>query len=257
MPQYRIVALGVLACLLGSAPVCAEKLVLGADPWCPMICADAPDKPGFMVEAAQIALARHGYQVEYRNMPWSRALQYAESGQIDGLLAANHKREAIVILPEQAYFWSVMGYALHQRHPALPDLSDASLDGLHFQLIQDYDYAGTTPLGPWLAEHPRQVNYNTGTEPLPRMLDMIMRGRGDITLDNLAVLQYSLRQQNLQDSFTTAPISERYKTYISLSRRHPEAEHIAQLLSQEMQRMREDGELKQLLLRYGVTAPLY
>lgn len=251
------VVFSLLSHWLPVTPALAEQIVLGADPWCPMICAELPGQPGFMVEAAQMALAPHGYEVEYRNLPWSRALIEAESGRIDGLFAANQKRERIVILPEHAYFWSVMGYAQHRRREQIKDLSGPSLVGLNFQLIQDYDYAGTTPLGPWLSAHPDRVSYNRGSDPLPRMLGMIMLGRGDITLDNLAVLQYSLKQLNLQDSFHTAPVSEPYKTYIGISRRHPKARLIADLLSREMQAMREDGRLKRLLIKYGVTARLY
>lgn len=253
----RAVAIGLFFSGPGSAAAQDATLVLGADPWCPMVCADAPDSPGFMVEAAQQALARHGYRVEYRNMPWSRALVSVEQGKIDGLLGANHYREAIVILPEYSYFWSQMGYAQHMRQPQVKDLSDASLTGLHFQLIQDYDYAGTTPLGPWLSTHPQQVSYNKGTDLLPRMLNLIMRGRGDITLDNLAVLQYTLKSLNLQDSFYTAPVSEPNKVYIGISRRHPNAQQIAELLDREMLTMRENGQLQALLLKYGVTTTLH
>ena len=89
------------------------------------------------------------------------------------------------------------------------------------------------------------------------MLNLIMRGRGDITLDNLAVLQYTIKILNLQDSFYTAPVSEPNKVYIGISRRHPNAQQIAELLDREMLTMRENGQLQALLLKYGVTTSLH
>jgi polar amino acid transport system substrate-binding protein len=231
----------------------AEKLIIGADPWCPMICSEDPEHPGFMVEMAQKALAKHDYQVEFYNLPWSRALLWVEAGKIDGLFGANKSRESIVILPEAAYIISTPAYAVEKRLYGYTWQGDANLGNLRFELVQDMDYAGTTPLGPWLSAHPNQVTYNTGVNSLEKVLSKIHLNRGDITISNLAVLQYNLGKLGLTKHFNIGPIGTSNKAYISISRKHPKAQEIANLLNLEIPLMRKNGELKVILDRYHVN----
>lgn len=235
----------------GAQVAVADKLLLASDPWCPMICIDNAHGPGYVVEAVRLALAPHGYEVEYVNLPWSRALRSALDGEVDGLLSASVGEEQALVYSEHAYFLAVAGYALHKRRAPLKDLSEESLAGLRFLLIQDYDYS-VTPVGGWLKSHGEDVDYVKGDNALPRILNMIVRGRADIVVDDYEALRYNIGKLRFEGYFHVVPISKPVRFYITMSRRVPNAARVAGLLDQEFKAMREDGRLVELARKYGV-----
>ncbi len=60
--------------------VVAETITLIADEWCPYNCDPESDYPGYIVEIANAIYKVAGYQVQYQNVPWSRALKAVTEG---------------------------------------------------------------------------------------------------------------------------------------------------------------------------------
>ncbi|MDX1695915.1 MAG: ABC transporter substrate-binding protein, partial [Ketobacteraceae bacterium] len=58
-------------------------LSIRADRWYPMNGDPYAEKPGYMIELARLIMADHGYKVDYRILPWKRALKYVAKGRAD------------------------------------------------------------------------------------------------------------------------------------------------------------------------------
>ena len=92
MKGFGWVTSGLLAALLlGSACAQAETLVMEADVWCPVNCAQDAERPGIFIELATQIFAEAGIQVEYRVTNWARAVQDVRTGRANALVGAVHR----------------------------------------------------------------------------------------------------------------------------------------------------------------------
>lgn len=83
-----LITITLLSVMSLTKPVYAQdKLVFASDDWCPYVCNNTKDKPGFIVELVRQAFAMHGIEVEYKSMPFHKAIAAASKGEIDGVLA--------------------------------------------------------------------------------------------------------------------------------------------------------------------------
>jgi len=94
----------VCIALLGSVGVsghAADRIfTVAADPWCPFNCVPNSSRPGYMVDLLGLILKPHGFNVVYKVLPWNRAVANAETGEIDGVLAAGEDDATKLLSPK-------------------------------------------------------------------------------------------------------------------------------------------------------------
>ncbi|MFC3152046.1 substrate-binding periplasmic protein [Litoribrevibacter euphylliae] len=81
---------------------------MSAIDWCPQICPQTPDKPGYMVEMANDVFKHSDFDLEFEYVPWSRAIYRVKVGETDALLSPS-KDEA----PELRYHSEPLSYQTH------------------------------------------------------------------------------------------------------------------------------------------------
>lgn len=241
-----------LGCVFSAQASSQNQVVLASDPWCPKVCFDSSENPGYVVEAASFALSRHGYELKALELPWSRAIRSVENGTIDGLLTDPTGNTENIILPEHAYFYATAGYAIHNRvqHPQV--LSVRDLNKIRFKLIQDYDYS-LLPIYDDIIRNQGKAVYIKGNDSLHRILKLIVSNRADATIDDIEVLNYNIHKMSFSSVFHTLPISDPVRVYISISRKHPDAEKIARILSNEIHAMKLNGQMDSIMRKYLIT----
>jgi len=246
----------LFAFILASAPLAAEQeIIIGADIWCPYNCApENKDKPGFMVELAQIIFARHGIKVRYEVMPWSRAKIQVSLNKIQGLIAGtpsntqDQQPPLIFSQQEQARmqnsFFTLKGSRWQYQ-------GVASLANINLGVIQGYDY------GPLIQLHvntSKRVHIITGNDPLERLIQMMKWGRIDAILEDESVFKYQAQRLGFNRYRVAGkdgtPV-ESNNLYIALSPNDLSLEY-ARMLSQGMNDLRHSGELDVILARYGL-----
>lgn len=88
IPMFRVfhyLALSIVLC--SSVGARAEiPFSVVADPWCPFNCVDKDEKPGIMIELAQLALQKSGITVRYKNVNWARAGLMVMQGEANGIV---------------------------------------------------------------------------------------------------------------------------------------------------------------------------
>ncbi len=241
--------------LLSSQNVFGTTLILASDVWCPYVCDQAPESPGFIVEVAQQVFAQQGYQVKYQNLNWARAIQEARVGHIHGILGAFRGDAPDFIFPEQpiaavsSYFFTLKDNPW--RYSGLESLAQIKIGA-----IVDYDY-GDQALNRYLQRYKftYRVNLLSGNNlPLARGIQMMLNKRLDAFIETPPVFWYTSKAMGLAHHFKAAgPVHDQENIYIAFSPAHPLSEKYAQILNQGITRLKQSGEFQRLQQKYQLV----
>lgn len=255
---------GTLCCcwlaLAGSA-LRAEPLVLIGDEWCPYNCAEDNPQPGYLVDLLASIFKAEGLTVEYRVIPWTRAIKMVEEGQADLLLATTPDTTpdlplSVAVGEDRTCFFVPANSTWHYR-----DLAD--LQRQRLGVVQDYSYDGGGPLDAYIATSPAEdgrVLASSGANALQNNFNKLLAGRVDLVLENCNVGLYSLQRYGLREQIREAGSLAYYRgeLNIGLSPRNPQAARLTELIGRGLAERRASGELQRLLQPYGMQdwAPL-
>ncbi|MHA7878885.1 MAG: substrate-binding periplasmic protein [Saccharospirillum sp.] len=240
--------------VLGAAQ--AETLRLVADPWCPFNCTPGDDAPGFMIEIAERVFAEHGIAIEYHTLPWVRALLAVETGEYDAAVGASHAEAPQLVFPQQPQgrmrnvFWTLAD-SDWEYHGL------TSLERIQLAIIAGYGYSPQLEAYLRLGISTHRVTELFGETPLINGMLMLERGRVDALLEEASVFQYQMQHQGREGQFRIAgEVMEEAsfsEVYIAFSPELAQAEQYAEWLSDGTERLRQSGELGEILSRYGVS----
>jgi polar amino acid transport system substrate-binding protein len=251
----RNLLIALLLLVLFTGVVKAKTLVLAADLWCPYNCQPDSDKPGFMVEIARKIFVRHGIEVDYRLMPWSRAVQSTREGEFDAVIGATLNDAPGFVFPEleqgrmRTGLWAVP--AMPWRYRGMASLADVVLG-----VSAGYSYG--SQIDAYIAD-PLNQNYIHvlfGTDPLAQGLKMLSAGRIDVMVEDESVFRYYVEQHPVDENYVNAGVIDNPETdtnvYIAFSPAKPESARLAETLSRGIAELRASGELSSILQRYGL-----
>lgn len=154
-----------------------KTVVLGATDWCPYTCKSQADG-GIVTKYLTQVFKEHGIKLEVRFYPWIRAVKFARTGEIDGLLTAVRSEVPDLLLtniPTMNYQTCYYGlkkttwqYTGSQSLEKVRNLSVAS----------GYGYG--EPLDTYLGRKPRNVSNIAGDRIIHRMMTMLENNRVSI-----------------------------------------------------------------------------
>jgi polar amino acid transport system substrate-binding protein len=245
-----------LVLFLSPATRAAETIRLVADPWCPYNCEPDSERPGFMVEIAQRVFEEAGYEVEYHQRPWVRALQDTLQGEYHGVIGATRIEAPGFVFPD---------LALGQMANAFWTLSDAdwqyqkakSLEGRRLAVIAGYSYGDSIEAMLRDENHQHYITELHGASPLINGLKMLERRRIEVLLEDEHVMRYQLNKSGQSYMFKQAGYvpaePDTTWVYIAFSPALAESENLARLLGEGVASLRASGELAGILSVYGVS----
>ena len=235
-------------------PVAADSLIiLAADAWPPYNCAADDSLEGYLVEVARAVFEPLGYRVEYRIVPWQRALAGTLAGTYDAALGASAAEAGGLVLPATELLLSRAAlYARADSHLRVDGPAD--LDSLSVGAIRGYSYDGW--LGRWLqanAERPDRVQLLAGDFPMVQNLHKLVSGRIDLVADNPATITYAAARLGLTDLIRQVAISGAPEAcYIAFAPADGQGIRLAALLDAGVSALRRDGRFAAILARYGL-----
>lgn len=246
-----MLALWVLVFPAGA--LAGGRLVFVADEWPPFNTTPLGQKQGFMVDMAREILAEHGYELEYRVMPWTRAVQETRKGQYHAAIGASRTDAPDFVFPSEPFALTTMAFFVRQDNP----WRFVGRDDVRTQIlgvIEGYDYRE------WLLsyihanrEDPFRVQIMHGDAPLERNLRKLLLGRVDVVVDNEAAIAAVARDMGIRDQILCAGTDhEVSEIHIAFSPARPESGQLAELLAEGIRRMRASGRLRQILDGYGL-----
>ncbi len=239
--------------LLAHFSTQAAPLVVAADEWCPFNCQPDSARPGYVVELLAAVFAQEG--IEYRVLPWKRAVLKVQRGDGAAVIAATRtivEKEQLQIGQEP------VGYAsdclfIRANSPARYQGQADDLNPLkRVGVALDYDYG--EGFGEWLArpENKAKTLTMSGEQPAARNLRLLAAGGLDGVLESGAVMNYLLRNAGLENQVISAGCDIPVPIYVAFGPIHSQGDTLVKQFDQGMAELRKSGKLAAILARYGL-----
>lgn len=250
--RIRLLAWCLLALIAAAGPALAQERVIAvADGWMPYNGAPGSDREGYAVEILRAVFKRRGFVVEYRQLPWKRAVRDVRSGRADILIGVNPNDLPDFIYPrtslgrsELCFFTSDDGWRFS---------GPESLAGRVTGYVQGHNYPA------WFLEaverHPERFHALHGQDAFMRMLAMLAEGRVQAIPGSRAVVDYYVDQADLGERVFLAGCSgaDARELFFGLSPANMQRSRLlADILDQGLYTLRNTGQLNHLLIKYGL-----
>lgn len=247
----------ILIVLVGhfSLNLCAKEtkiLRLGFDPWCPHTCAGTDEGVGF--EITRMAFQLQGFQIESKIESWSKSIELARKGELDGIVGALVTDAPDFIFPiSEIGFQQSCIYALfNSNQKQISQLTE--LKGMKLGLVKGYAYgesidhivANPTKDGPML-------DFISGVETTQRLLQKLQKNRIDLFAEDKSVVQYYL------SSHPEVKIKEIYclrpeKIFVAFSPKNKErSEMLSNLFNSGYGQLKKTDQIDRIFKKYGLT----
>lgn len=254
MIGWKRILLLALVLVFPAVSAFAATITLVADEYCPYNCVPGTERPGFVVEIAREIFGARGYEVEYRVMPWPRAVRAVRRGEYDAVICATpdeapgllYSRQEVTLCAND--FFVLAGNPWRYTGPA-------SLEGQRLGVIGDYDYSGADHLDVYIREHAGQetVQSLTGGDALERNLRKLVSGRIDVVLDERAVVRCSAARMGIADQVVLAGSEDDTgPMYVAFSPANPATAAYLEIFDEGLEQLRASGRLDEILKPYGL-----
>lgn len=242
----------LLLLIMTSRFVLSDVITLVADEWCPYNCAPDGVAQGFIIEIAEAVYEPLGYSIEYKTMPWARAIYGVREGHFDGLVGVG-KKEA----PDLVFASDNVGEATHvffvKRGRGWRYKGLESLDQIILGAILNYSYGQL--YDSYIVHHkgnPNRIQLTSGEHGLSQNINKLMLGRIDAVVEDRAVFRYTSLEMGVIDNFVEVGTVYYEDVHIAFSPKNDNAKEYAKLLSDGIKRLRASGKLASILSKYGL-----
>ncbi len=251
----RIRHIVLLALLAWPASHAAARpaVVLRSDLWCPYNCVPGSDRPGYVIEIAQIVFGEAGYDVDYQLLSWSRSIEETRQGRADAVIGAYATDVPGFVIPGEPIGLSNAGFVVRRGVP-FAYVGAHSLDGRVLGVVATYEFAGA--LGDYLRAirgDRTRIQYMSGDRALAKNLLKLLAGRLDVVLDDSHVLNQAIDELQLGDQLILSKDPLSVPVYVAFSPANPLSPLLAVIFSDGVARLRASGRLSAILARYGLA----
>jgi polar amino acid transport system substrate-binding protein len=234
----------------------ARKLIsIVADEWCPYTCnPQTSNKQGYLIDIANAVFKPKGYIVDFQLLAWNRAIDESRKGRYSAIAGAYKGDAPDFIFPAHDLGRSTMAFFVRKENP-WNYTGINSLGKVTLGLVTGYDY-GSAELSDYITRHQNddKVQLISGEYPLKNNLHKVYLARVDATIDDISVMTYTLRSLGFTKSFRQAGILGRPNSlYIAFSPKMKDSAELANMLSQGIERLRQNGGLQKILSEYGIA----
>jgi len=248
----RANALAILTLCFALASNAAENIRLRADLWMPFDGDPAGEKPGYAVEIVRKIFVPQGITIDFQIMPWGDALQAANAGEIEGVIGADRSEAARLVVPTESIGQYRVGiYALKTSPWKYENLG--SLEKIRLGVQLDYKYWDA--LDAYISNHREpQVIRIGGDNPIEAALAKLKAGEIDALPETESVFAWAVSDAGYNGAdFRTAFVHEGEGIFIAFASEGGRGARYARLFDLGMKALRQNGDLRKILARYGQT----
>ncbi|GAB6388494.1 transporter substrate-binding domain-containing protein [Stutzerimonas marianensis] len=238
----------LLLTLLASTSAVAEVLRLAGNAWPPYTDQRLPNS-GLSVDLISTALGRAGYQVQYVEVPWERALRGLKSGDYDMVNGWWSAKRARFASSSRPFLSNRMRWVQRSEDKVHYDGVD-SLTGYAIALSRGYAYGDELPPAERL-----HIGYAINFVQAARM---VLAGRVDLTLEDERTAQFHFDRELADASDLLSFVPGEFRVLdLSLVVRndHPRRASILEAFDREIAAMLEDGSYAEIFARHGLPVP--
>jgi polar amino acid transport system substrate-binding protein len=245
LPQVFLLALLTIP-VRGSA----DTLTFVADEWCPYNCAPDAKERGFLIDFLTEIFEKAGHTVQYKTMPWARAIEEAREGKYTGIVGSYRDDAPDFVFPSIAPVQSFNRFWVKKGDP-WRYTGTSSLSAISLGIIRDYSY-GEEADAYIASADPSKVQISSGVNALETNVKKLLAGRLGAVLEDHAVMQHYMTQHALHDKISDAGVLQSQDVFIAFSPKLLDSLKHAEILSQGLQKLDKSGKKREILARYGL-----
>jgi ABC-type amino acid transport substrate-binding protein len=221
--------------------------------WCPQHCSEGKLK-GYVVEIVEQALKEEGLPFQITYQPWIRALRDVEKGRKDAVLTPTVPGFPQFLYPEEA-----VGYQEYCFYaPRSSPWTFRTNSDLLGQRVAFLDESGLGPLEHYLAENQSRIHvtrFASGDRNyVDRIFQFLVTGRTDLVIITSDVFDFSVKHKVIPNEFRNAACLGKEKMAVGLSKANEKRSLlIGKALDRGIRKLRQKGQLKEILKKYGLT----
>lgn len=249
----------VIACFLNpnqskAAIQSKEKIItVTGNAWPPFNNFPNQKKPGFLIEIVKEIFKKNGYQMQYIEYPWERAVKESMVGDVDALVGLLRTDSPEMIFPAEEIGTTRNGFYT-RKDSKWTYKGINSLKKIKLGVFKGQSY------GPELdayiqknKSNPSRIDFISGLDYLQRNLKRVAMKRIDATIDDISVLKTTASQMNLSKTLKESGlIKTKLAVYIAFSPQFSEAKQMSKMISDGVIVLRKSGQLKHILSKYEV-----
>ncbi|HPO50801.1 MAG TPA: transporter substrate-binding domain-containing protein, partial [Spirochaetota bacterium] len=206
-----------------------------------------------LIEIAEVIFKKHKHNVDYKVMPWSRAISEAEKGKINAIAGAYYEDAPDFLFPKNEQGKS-RELIFTGKNKKIVYNGINSLYSITLGVVKDYSYGDE--IDQYILKNKDQSNliYEiAGENSLESLLKMLKTDRIGALIENEIVMQNYLFEKKMEnDIVPIGVLRDEVKVFIAFSPAIANSKTYAEILSSGMGDIRKTGELKQILAKYGL-----
>ncbi len=239
-----------------QSPSQPETITVVADTWCPYNCNPNSPHQGFMVDIAKKAFAKHNIKIVYKIVPWTQAIAETRKGVYTAIIGAAKNDAPDFIFPDKSQgFVENHFYVKKDNNWKYTGIN--SLKNVILGIIADYSY--NDEIDDYIKQYkldPDRISMMSGDEALSINISKLKRGKIGAVIEGNYVMNYYLSQNYMKDEVMNAgrlAPSGTDNLYIAFSPQNKKlSRKYTKILTDEMNNMHKNGELKQIMDTYGL-----
>lgn len=230
-----------------------HSLSIVADEWYPMNGKPGSDRPGFMIEIAETLAATLGVGLDYRIMPWDKALDMVAKGAFDCVIGAYKEDAREFIFP--SHHWGVDQLAFYGQTTSNWAYNGFdSLKNKQIGVISGYSYG--EEMDNWLMNNSKHIVRLDNNDALTQLSLMLMNQRLDLVLESQAVMENKLKRKKWNTKIKQVSLfGEKNPLYLACSPHPKRVDFIQAVLAQMDEafvKLKAQQGIEPILARYGV-----
>ncbi len=229
-----------------------KTITFVADVWPPFNDRPNAELEGYMIDVARAVFEKEGYNVEYRILPWNRAIIETRKGRFNAIIGATKNEASDFIFPKEELGRSGLSFYVRNDASWRYD-GEQSLKDVYLGVIDGYDY------NDWFVDYqntyPEKVYVRYGRKPLKENVVSLVHGRLDVIAGDKHAVAWVAKQAGLQDRIRYVGRDEvggAPGIYHAFSPNLESSKLYSQMLSKGIEALRSSGELQRLLDKYDL-----
>ncbi len=251
--QKLVKTAALAALLIFSGGLLAKSVSIRADVWYPINGVPGSDKPGYMIELAQIILKEHGYTVDYRASPWERSLEEVRKGKHDCVVGAYTEDAPDFLFP--AIPWGKIESTFYVKKGSSWKYDGIkSLMSVKVGTIGGYAYSDDFDAYVEANKGSARVQIIKGNNALENNIKKMLAGRIDVVIESHLVMEAKLKEMGKSNDIAGAGLlAEADNMYIACSPAKAQSKQLVEWFTEGLKKLRASGELKKVLSKYGLS----
>ena len=238
-------------CFVTSFQLTADTISIRADEWFPMNGTPEGGNEGYMIDLAREIFGAAGHTVDYKLMPWERAVNSVRAGKFDCVVGAYPEDAPDFKFPSENWGIDSTGYFVR------PD-STWTFTGYDSLLSQKVGvisgYAYGDEVDGLIKSREDVFKAASGNDALEKNLKKLVNNRLDLVIESIAVGNAKIKEMNLTGKIKLGgkdPAED--NLFIACSPAKASSDAYMKLIDDGTKALRASGKLQEIMAKYGLS----